>query len=139
MSVFAAIDADIFTGTERAPIDLEAREGISEERLEAFMSRVERSPDCWTWVGGRQRETGYGRFSDQGFTWLAHRWIYQALVAEIPEGLFIDHLCRNRSCVNPAHLEPVTPRENARRRAWTPSNKTATCRVCGQTMPDVAS
>jgi hypothetical protein len=45
----------------------------------------------------------------------AHRFAYELLVGPIPEGLVIDHLCRNRRCVNPAHLEPVTAEENWRR------------------------
>ena len=45
----------------------------------------------------------------------AHRYAYEELVGPIPEGLQLDHLCRNRSCVNPDHLEPVTCRENLRR------------------------
>jgi hypothetical protein len=46
---------------------------------------------------------------------LVHRDVYEQLVGPIPEGLVLDHLCRNRSCCNPAHLEPVTTAENVRR------------------------
>ena len=58
---------------------------------------------------------GYGRFYVDGRGALAHRWSYQFHVGPIPEGLVIDHLCRNTRCVNPNHLEPVTTSENVRR------------------------
>lgn len=62
---------------------------------------------CWEWTASRFRN-GYGQFNSQ----LAHRVIYKELVGPIPEGLDLDHLCRNRACVRPDHLEPVTRREN---------------------------
>jgi hypothetical protein len=65
---------------------------------------------CMPWLGSLDRD-GYGRLS-RG---LAHRIVYRLLVGPIPEGLVIDHLCRNRKCCNPSHLEPVTAAENTRR------------------------
>jgi hypothetical protein len=68
---------------------------------------------CWLWTGYVDRH-GYGQFkgAKQGS---AHRWSYEYHAGPIPEGLQLDHLCRVRSCVNPAHLEPVTCRVNVSR------------------------
>lgn len=72
--------------------------------------------DCWEWDGARNRH-GYGVFSNRtlGRTFAAHRFAYEDRVGPIPDGLQLDHLCRNPPCVNPAHLEPVTGIENLRR------------------------
>lgn len=80
-----------------------------------FWPKVQGQPNgCWTWLGGKN-SNGYGVFGHgprgSGFV-KAHRWAYEFLVGTIPKGLQIDHLCRNRICVNPTHLEPVTQREN---------------------------
>lgn len=81
---------------------------------ETFFARVTEGPnDCWLW--DRPMDNGYGQFSDNRKMWMAHRWSYQFLRAEIPEGLNLDHLCRTRLCVNPWHLEPVTQRVNVHR------------------------
>lgn len=69
---------------------------------------------CWEWQGTRQKN-GYGALRAGGKTVRAHRYSYEAFIGSIPEGLQIDHLCRNRPCVNPWHMEPVTARENTRR------------------------
>lgn len=76
--------------------------------------RIKQEETCWIWTGMRDKE-GYGRFAIKRRTYQAHRLVYEALVEAIPEGLQLDHLCRNHPCVNPAHLEPVTQLENARR------------------------
>lgn len=72
---------------------------------------------CWVWTANHTAKPpkGYGRFwiAKQGI--LAHRWSYEHFVGLIPAGLKIDHLCRNRSCVRPTHLEPVTSRVNCLR------------------------
>ena len=73
---------------------------------------------CWVWTGYIHQSTGYGQFGSKGKgSNLPHRIAYQYLIGPIPKGLHLDHVCRNRICVNAAggHLEPVTPRENIRR------------------------
>lgn len=69
---------------------------------------------CWLWPS-IFRNSGYGRVKVGGRGCVAHRVVYEQVRGKIHEGLQLDHLCRVRSCVNPDHLEPVTPRENQRR------------------------
>lgn len=87
-----------------------------EERFARFIRRGPGLFDCWEWIGTRYGN-GYGQaaIGDGGRINQAHRVVYEALVGPIPEGLELDHLCRNPSCVNPDHLEPVTHAENMRR------------------------
>jgi len=75
---------------------------------------AEQDTGCWMWTAAVSAD-GYGSIKWQGDTWRAHRLTYELLVGPIPDGLHIDHLCRNTLCVNPAHLEPVTPRTNTLR------------------------
>jgi hypothetical protein len=70
--------------------------------------------ECWEWKGSTG-SSGYGRFQIDGKQWLAHRFSYSLFIDDIPENLVIDHLCRNKICVNPSHLEVVEHGENTRR------------------------
>ena len=91
----------------------EARYLLSEWSVDRFWSKVDTSDECWLWMGTTSK--GYGRHHDSGTWHPAHRIAYELLVGPVPEGLTLDHLCRVRNCVNPAHLEPVTTRENVMR------------------------
>lgn len=71
---------------------------------------------CWPWTGGKGgKRREYGYISIDGVGVGAHRVLYELFVGPIPEGLELDHLCRNPGCVRPSHLEPVTHQENMRR------------------------
>lgn len=88
-----------------------------------FWDKVDKTGSCWNWKGAKYR--GYGQFTIEWWkredgkwrcrTVRAHRYAYESLVGEIPEGLTLDHLCYNVGCANPDHLEPVTITENRRR------------------------
>ena len=75
-----------------------------------FWAKVNQTPTCWLWTASTRN--GYGAYFHAGQMTPAHRVAYEHLIGPIPEGLEIDHLCRVRACVNPAHLEPVTHQEN---------------------------
>ena len=81
--------------------------------MERFWKKVERSSGCWLWLAYIDRD-GYGRFQLGSTSALAHRVAYELSVGPIPAGLQIDHICRVRACVNPAHLRPLTKAENDR-------------------------
>ena len=90
---------------QRGPITLEDK----------FWAKVDKSDGCWWWLGG-VNSYGYGAVSrtidGRRYQLQAHRVAYELLVGPIPEGLVIDHLCRNTRCVRPDHLEPVTDKVN---------------------------
>lgn len=82
---------------------------------------------CWLWSRSRNRH-GYGWASFQNRTHEAHRLVYVLIKGDVPEGLVLDHLCRVRHCVNPDHLDPVTPAVNLQRSPLTPSG-TKNCSI----------
>lgn len=79
--------------------------------LARFDRKIDKSGGCWTWTASLKPD-GYGWFRLDGKVRLAHRVAYEAFIGPIPSGLELDHLCRNRRCVRPDHLEAVTHREN---------------------------
>lgn len=86
--------------------------------------------DCWIWQGSHAT-TGYGTIGYQGTTIYVHRLVYELVYGAIPEGLFIDHLCRRRDCFQPEHLEAVTNAENIRR-GNSPSTVAARTGICSK-------
>lgn len=90
-----------------------------QDPLARFLAYSIRAEGCWQWTAGaygkKDRTAGYGRLKVNGIYVPVHRWAYEHYVGPIPEGMVIDHLCRNTRCVNPKHMEPVTSKENTRR------------------------
>jgi Zn-finger nucleic acid-binding protein len=100
-----------------------------------FLSNVAARPldnECWLWPYGRNSQ-GYGVVYVDGKQIVVHRWSYRTFIGEIPSGLELDHLCRNRGCLNPLHLEPVTRRENILRGVGSPARfaQRTCCPKCG--------
>lgn len=80
-----------------------------------LVATPEPNSGCWLWTGYVDPKIGYGRMEFNGKRTVAHRVYWEAENGAVPTGLQLDHLCRVRSCVNPAHPEPVTQQENIRR------------------------
>lgn len=85
-----------------------------EPRLFRLMRRTVWGEGCWEWTGYKTPK-GYGRFMWSGQSQGSHRMWYEEVRGQIPEGYQLDHLCRNKGCVNPWHLEAVTPEVNNER------------------------
>lgn len=87
------------------------KEEAVKQLFRRFFDKIERVGGCWIWLGSTNKD-GYGLFHLLGKMQSAHRVSYELHIGDIPEGMEIDHICRERSCVNPAHLEPVSRQEN---------------------------
>ena len=89
---------------------------MSERERRRFWSKVVMGSrdECWAWLG-QITEKGYASFSVERKPYPAHRYAFEVMIGPIPDGLTLDHLCRNRGCVNPFHVEPVTNRVNVLR------------------------
>lgn len=101
---------------------------------ERLWRRVDATGDCWTWTGYLAK-TGYGQIADKpGPMAYTHRVAWESLVGPIPDGMQLDHLCRNRACVNPDHLEQVASAVNTLR-GHGPSARAARRQTCAQGHP----
>lgn len=89
------------------------------------MQRALIGDGCWKWTGTVAGVPGYGRIIVGDTRIYAHRWAYEQFIGLIPEELDLDHLCRNRLCVRPDHLEPVTRQVNLLRGITIPAANAA--------------
>jgi hypothetical protein len=89
---------------------------VTDSIEDRFWSKVDKSQDCWVWLGATTRKvSGYGRFRFQQTMFVAHRLAYEFRYGQIQDGMVIDHLCKNTLCVNPDHMEVVDQKENVYR------------------------
>lgn len=87
---------------------------------ERFFSKVRFTETCWVWTGATSQ--GYGSFALRSYTTIAaYRWSFEFVRGLVPKGFQLDHVCKNRICVNPGHLEVVTQKTNVLRGSGPPA------------------
>lgn len=97
--------------------------------FEKILSKnVKITEGCWLWIASKSKN-GYGKIVFEKKHTSAHRVIYQHFKGLIPKGMVIDHLCRNKICVNPSHLEAVTQKENILR-GFSPASLNSKKTIC---------
>lgn len=91
---------------------------------ERFWAKVNKTESCWEWAARSHDSHGYGqmRVGSPGKLWQAHRLSWSLTTGPIPAGLFIDHICHNRNCVNPSHLRLATNKQNHENRPGAQQN-----------------
>lgn len=95
------------------------------EAVQSYLwAKVDMTEYCWNWTGGKDRK-GYGRFHVRAQEIMAHRASYLLEVGPIPDGMLLDHSCRNKSCVRPTHLRPATSKQNGENLDGVSTNNTS--------------
>jgi len=84
---------------------------VTDSDWKRFWSKVQKTETCWNWTGHTSPH-GYGKFTKYGHNLAAHRWLYHNTIERVLEDKVVDHICRNRLCVNPKHLRPLSDTEN---------------------------
>lgn len=95
------------------------KHGLTAE--ERFWAKVNKTEECWEWVAAKDT-AGYGVFNFKGRLRGSHRVAWELARGDIPEGMFIDHMCHNPACVNISHLRLATPKQNVENRSGAQAN-----------------